>query len=84
MKTERVSENKVLGKENDLEACSLHPQQDQNFPKECPCTKGGTDTQVLSDPVLGMEQSQGDSAGMSFRWRPAPNNDRSTWKQQVP
>lgn len=30
-----------LRKENNLEACSLHPQQDQNFAKECPCTKGG-------------------------------------------
>lgn len=59
MKTERVSENEVLGKENDLETCSLHPQQDQNFAKECPCTKGGTDTQVMYDPALGMEQSRG-------------------------
>ena len=59
MKTERVSENEVLGKEDDLEACSLHPQQDQNFPQECPCTKGGTDIQVPSDLALGMEQSQG-------------------------
>lgn len=59
MKTERVSENEVLRKENNLEACSLHPQQDQNFAKECPCRKGGTDTQVVSDPALGMQQSQG-------------------------
>lgn len=59
MKTERVSENEVLRKENNLEACSLHPQQDQNFAKECPCTKGGKDTQVVSDPALGMLQSQG-------------------------
>ncbi|XP_033712288.2 protein FAM184B [Tursiops truncatus] len=55
MKTERVSENKVLGKENDLEACSLHPQQDQNFPKECPCTKGGTDTQTKKEACIETE-----------------------------
>ncbi|XP_012579489.1 PREDICTED: protein FAM184B [Condylura cristata] len=46
MKMELISENKVLGEGNDLEAGSLHPQQDQNFPKECPCMKGGTETQV--------------------------------------
>lgn len=46
MKTERILENEVLGKANDVEARSPHPQQDQNLPKECPCTKGGTDTQV--------------------------------------
>ncbi|XP_060004437.1 protein FAM184B [Lagenorhynchus albirostris] len=55
MKTERFSENKVLGKENDLEACSLHPQQDQNFPKECPCTKGGTDTQTKKEACIETE-----------------------------
>ena len=59
MKTERVSEKEVPGKENDLETCSLHPQQDQNFAKEYPCTKGGTDIQVVYDPALGMEQSRG-------------------------
>ncbi|XP_061047243.1 protein FAM184B [Eubalaena glacialis] len=55
MKTERVSENEVLGKENDLEACSLHPQQDQNFPKECPCTKGGTDIQTKKEACIETE-----------------------------
>ncbi|XP_059959831.1 protein FAM184B [Mesoplodon densirostris] len=55
MKTERVSENKVLGKENDLEVCSLHPQQDQNFPKECPCMKGGTDTQTKKEACIETE-----------------------------
>lgn len=58
VKTELVSENEVLGKANDLEARSPHPQQDQNFLKERPCTKGGTDTQVVSDPALGVEESQ--------------------------
>ncbi|XP_005207877.1 protein FAM184B isoform X2 [Bos taurus] len=55
MKTERVSENKVLRKENNLEACSLHPQQDQNFAKECPCTKGGTDTQTKKEACIETE-----------------------------
>ncbi|XP_007101939.2 protein FAM184B [Physeter macrocephalus] len=55
MKTERVSENEVLGKENDLEDCSLHPQQDQNFPKECPCTKGGTDIQTKKEACIETE-----------------------------
>lgn len=58
MKTEQASENEVLGKANDLEGHSLCPQQDRNFPKECPCAKGGTDTQVVSDPALGREKSQ--------------------------
>lgn len=58
MKMERVPENEVLEKENDLESHRGYPQQDQNFLKECPCTKGGPDTQVVSDPALGMEQSQ--------------------------
>lgn len=58
MKTELVSENEVLGGENDLEAGNLHPQQDQSCLKECPCMKGGTDMQVVSDPALGMEKAQ--------------------------
>lgn len=57
-KTERASENEVLGKASDSEAQSLRPQQDQNFPKECPGTTGGTDAQVGSDPAPGMEWSQ--------------------------
>ena len=57
-KMELVSENEVLGKANDLEGCSLHLQQDPNIPNECPCTKGGPEGQVLSDPTLGMEKSQ--------------------------
>ncbi|XP_052498351.1 protein FAM184B isoform X2 [Budorcas taxicolor] len=55
MKTERVSENEVLRKENNLEACSLHPQQDQNFAKECSCTKGGKDTQTKKEACIEME-----------------------------
>lgn len=58
MKTERVSETEVLGKANDVEGHSLFPQQNPNFPKECPCMKAGTATQVVSDPALGMETSQ--------------------------
>lgn len=58
MKTELVSENEVLGKANELEGRSLHPQQDPNFPKECPYTKGGPEAQVRFDPALGMEKSQ--------------------------
>lgn len=57
-KTELVSENKVLGEENDLEAGNLHPQHDQSSLKECPCVKGGTDMQVVSDPALGVDKAQ--------------------------
>ncbi|XP_032129061.1 protein FAM184B isoform X2 [Sapajus apella] len=49
MKTELVSENEVLGEENDLETRNLHPQQDQSHPKECPCMKGSTDTQTKKE-----------------------------------
>lgn len=59
MKTERVSENEVLGRANDWEAHSLCPQQNQNLPKEHPCTKGGTDPQVVSDPAPRREKSHG-------------------------
>lgn len=58
VKTELVSEKEALGKANDLESRSLHPQQDPSLPKECLCTKGGPDVQVMSDQVLGMEKSQ--------------------------
>lgn len=59
MKTERVSENEVLGQANDWEVHGLCPQQDQNLPKERPCTKGGTDPQVVSAPAPGREKSRG-------------------------
>ncbi|XP_036083440.1 protein FAM184B isoform X3 [Rousettus aegyptiacus] len=49
VKTERASENEVLGKASDSEAQSLRPQQDQNFPKECPGTTGGTDAQAKKE-----------------------------------
>ncbi|XP_037687338.1 protein FAM184B [Choloepus didactylus] len=49
MKTELVSENEVL------EVHSLHPQKDQNFPKECPCTKGGADPQTKKEPSVETE-----------------------------
>ncbi|XP_065400891.1 protein FAM184B isoform X2 [Macaca fascicularis] len=48
-KTELVSENKVLGEENDLEAGNLHPQHDQSCLKECSCMKGGTDMQTKKE-----------------------------------
>ncbi|KAM9237804.1 protein FAM184B [Dugong dugon] len=54
-KTELVSENEVVGEVNDLEACSLHPQQDQSFPKEHPGTKGSTDTQTKKDASVETE-----------------------------
>nr|XP_031542249.1 protein FAM184B isoform X2 [Vicugna pacos] len=55
MKTEQVSESEALGKENGLEARSLHPQQDQNFAKECPCTKGGTYAQTKKEADIETE-----------------------------
>ncbi|XP_069350496.1 protein FAM184B [Eulemur rufifrons] len=55
MKTELVSENEVLGKASDLEAHSIHPEQNQSFPKECPCTKGGTDTQTKKEATFETE-----------------------------
>ncbi|XP_064142390.1 protein FAM184B [Loxodonta africana] len=54
-KTEPVSENEVVGEANDLEAHSLHPQQDQSFPKKCPGTKGSTDTQNEKDASIETE-----------------------------
>ncbi|XP_059020966.1 protein FAM184B [Mustela lutreola] len=55
MKTELVSEKEVLGKVNDLEGCSLHPQQEPDFPKECPCTKGGPEAQTKKEASIEME-----------------------------
>ncbi|XP_006208169.2 protein FAM184B [Vicugna pacos] len=55
MKTEQVSESEALGKENGLEARSLHPQQDQNFAKECPSTKGGTYAQTKKEADIETE-----------------------------
>ncbi|XP_045406597.1 protein FAM184B [Lemur catta] len=55
MKTELVSENEVLGKANDVEAHSLHPEQNQSFPRECPCTKGATDTQTKKEATFETE-----------------------------
>ncbi|XP_021512949.1 protein FAM184B [Meriones unguiculatus] len=39
------TESEVLGKTNDPEACSLHPQQDPGFPRLCHCTEGGSEAQ---------------------------------------
>ncbi|KAG8510311.1 Protein FAM184B [Galemys pyrenaicus] len=55
MKLELISENKVLGEGNDSEAGSPHPQQDQNFLKECPCMKGGTETQTPKEASVEKE-----------------------------
>ncbi|XP_039074651.1 protein FAM184B [Hyaena hyaena] len=55
MKTELVSENEVLGKANDLEGRSVHPQQDPNFPKERPCTKGGPEAQTKKEASIETE-----------------------------
>uniref|UniRef100_A0A5F4WK87 Family with sequence similarity 184 member B n=1 Tax=Callithrix jacchus TaxID=9483 RepID=A0A5F4WK87_CALJA len=55
MKTELVSENEVLGEENDLETHNLHPQQDQSYLKECPCMKGSTDTQTKKEASVETE-----------------------------
>ncbi|VTJ55967.1 Hypothetical predicted protein [Marmota monax] len=48
-------ENEVLGEVNDLEVHSLHPQQDQNCPKECHHTKGSTDTQTKREASVETE-----------------------------
>ncbi|XP_051021083.1 protein FAM184B [Acomys russatus] len=53
------TENEVLGKTNDPEACSLHPQQEQGLPKLCHCCKGGSETQTknkASDEMERMKQ----------------------------
>ncbi|XP_031198037.1 protein FAM184B isoform X3 [Mastomys coucha] len=49
-KTDDVkTEDGVLGKRDDLEACSLHPQQEQGFPKLCHCGNGGPETQTKKE-----------------------------------
>ncbi|XP_008586544.1 PREDICTED: protein FAM184B [Galeopterus variegatus] len=55
MKTELVSDNEVPGEMNDLEARSLHPQQNQSFAKECPRMKGDTDTQSKKEANIETE-----------------------------
>ncbi|XP_036901263.1 protein FAM184B [Sturnira hondurensis] len=55
MKTERIAENEVLGKANDLESRSPRGQQDRKFPKECLCTKGGTDAQAKKEARMEAE-----------------------------
>ncbi|XP_021115902.1 protein FAM184B isoform X2 [Heterocephalus glaber] len=49
------TENDVLGEASDLEAHSLHPQQDQSLPKECPSMKGGTDIQSKKEANVETE-----------------------------
>ncbi|KAI5261735.1 protein FAM184B isoform X2 [Manis pentadactyla] len=55
MKMELVSEHEVLGRANDVEVCSLPPHQGQALPKECPCMKGGTDTQTKKEASIETE-----------------------------
>nr|KAF6500000.1 family with sequence similarity 184 member B [Molossus molossus] len=54
-KTERIPENEVLRKANDVEARRPRPQQDENLPKECPCTRGGTETQADKEARVEMD-----------------------------
>ena len=46
------TENEVLGKTKDLEVCSLHP-------KLCHCSKGGSETKVVSDKTGGGKVTEG-------------------------
>ncbi|XP_028621182.1 protein FAM184B [Grammomys surdaster] len=39
------TEEGVLGEKDDLEGCSLHPQQEPGFPNLCHCRNGGSETQ---------------------------------------
>ncbi|VCX39006.1 unnamed protein product [Gulo gulo] len=55
MKSELVSEKEVLGKANDLEGRNLHPQQEPDFPKECPCTKEGPEAQTEKEARIETE-----------------------------
>ncbi|XP_021017608.1 protein FAM184B [Mus caroli] len=48
-------EDGVLGKRDDLEVCSLHPQQEQGFPKLCHCRNGGSETQTKKEASGEME-----------------------------
>ncbi|XP_021066685.1 protein FAM184B [Mus pahari] len=43
------TEDGVLGKRDDLEACCLHPQQEQGFPKLRHCRNGGSETQTKKE-----------------------------------
>lgn len=53
-KTDDVkTEDGVLGKRDDPEACSLHPPQEQGFPKLCHCRKGGSETQNKKEEASG-------------------------------
>ncbi|XP_066240789.1 protein FAM184B [Saccopteryx leptura] len=58
VKTERISENEVLGKANDSEASSPRPQRDQNVPRDCPCQKGDKDAQTKREASLATESIQ--------------------------
>ncbi|EDL99925.1 similar to Hypothetical protein, MNCb-2622 (predicted) [Rattus norvegicus] len=53
-KTDDVkTEDRVLGKRDDPEACTLHPPQEQGFPKLCHCRKGGSETQNKKEEASG-------------------------------
>uniref|UniRef100_A0A8C2UHS9 Family with sequence similarity 184 member B n=1 Tax=Chinchilla lanigera TaxID=34839 RepID=A0A8C2UHS9_CHILA len=46
------TKNDILGEANNLEAHSLHPQQDQGLPKECSSLNGGTDIQTKKEATV--------------------------------
>ncbi|XP_035308502.1 protein FAM184B [Cricetulus griseus] len=50
------TENDVLRKTNDQEACNLHPQQDQGFPKLCHCNKRGSEAQIKTEASGELER----------------------------
>ncbi|XP_040602989.1 protein FAM184B [Mesocricetus auratus] len=50
------TESEVLRKTNDLEACKLHPQQVQGFPKLCHCNKRGSETQIEKEASGELER----------------------------
>ncbi|KAM6150595.1 protein FAM184B [Erethizon dorsatum] len=49
------TKNDVPGEANDLEAHSLHPQQDQGLPEECTSLEGGTDIQTKKEASVETE-----------------------------
>ncbi|KAM8800617.1 protein FAM184B [Rhynchonycteris naso] len=58
VKTERISENEVLGKVNDSENSSPQPQRDQNVPRDCPRPEGDKDTQTKKEVSVATESIQ--------------------------
>ncbi|GAB1289636.1 Protein FAM184B [Apodemus speciosus] len=48
-KDDMKPEDGVVGRRDDLEACSLHPQPEQGLPKACHCRDGGSETQTKKE-----------------------------------